>query len=82
MRKMKLTRAEQWIEDHAEEFVPVSSEQFELFKQAIERRKKDMVLNIRVNSWDMAQLKEKARKAGIKYQTFITEILHKVAQIE
>jgi predicted DNA binding CopG/RHH family protein len=80
MRKMKLTREEQWIEDHAEEFIPVSKEEFELFKQAIVRKRKDMVLNIRVNSWDIAQIKEKARKAGIKYQTFITEILHKVAQ--
>ena len=80
MRKIKLTREEQWIEDHAEEFVPASRETFELIKQAIERKKKDMVLNIRVNSWDIVQLKEKARKLGIKYQSFISEILHKVAQ--
>jgi len=80
MKKFKLTKEEQWYEDHMDEFVPVSREKFEAIKQAIERKKKDMVLNIRVNSWDIAQLKEKARKLGIKYQTFITEILHKVAQ--
>jgi len=80
MKKFKLTREEQWIEDHMEEFVPASRETFELIKQAIERKKKDMVLNIRVNSWDIVQLKEKARKLGVKYQTFITEILHQVAQ--
>jgi predicted DNA binding CopG/RHH family protein len=80
MRKMKLTREEQWIEDHAEEFVPVDRKEFELIKQAIERRKKDAILNIRVNSFDLAQLKQKAQKLGIKYQTFISEILHKVAQ--
>ncbi len=80
MRKIKLTKEEQWIEDHAEEFVPVSREKFEMIKQAIERRKKDAVLNIRVNSFDLAQLKQKAQKLGIKYQTFISEILHKVAQ--
>ncbi|HNQ50390.1 MAG TPA: antitoxin [Candidatus Omnitrophota bacterium] len=82
MRKFKLTKEEQWFEDHLEEFVPVSRKKFELIKQAIERKKKDAVLNIRVNSWDIAQLKEKARKMGVKYQTFITEILHQVAQIE
>ena len=80
MKKFKLTKEEQWIEDHAEEFVPVSREKFEMIKQAIERRKKDAVLNIRVNSYDLETIKQKARKIGIKYQTFISEILHKVAQ--
>jgi len=79
MRRMKLTKEEQWIEDHAEEFVPVSREEFELIKQAIERRKKNAVLNIRVNSYDLQYIKQKARKLGVKYQTFISEILHSVA---
>ena len=80
MRKIKLTKEERWIEDHAEEFVPVSREKFEMIKQAIERRKKDAVLNIRVNSYDLEHLKQKAQKLGIKYQTFICEILHKIAE--
>ena len=80
MKKLKLTKEEQWIEDHAEEFVPVSREKFKMIKQAIERRKKDAVLNIRVNSYDLETIKHKARKIGIKYQTFISEILHNVAQ--
>lgn len=79
MKKFKLTREEQWFEDHAEEFVPVSREKFEMIKEAIERRKKDAVLNIRVNSYDLEHIKQKAQKLGIKYQTFISEILHKVA---
>jgi predicted DNA binding CopG/RHH family protein len=80
MRKIKLTREERWIEGHAEEFVPVGREKFEMIKQAIERRKKDAVLNIRVNSYDLGHIKQKARKLGLKYQTFISEILHKVAE--
>lgn len=80
MKKFKLTKEEQWFEDHAEEFVPVSREEFEMIKQAIERRKKDAVLNIRVNSYDLEHIKHKARKIGVKYQTFISEILHKVAE--
>jgi len=80
MKKFKLTKEEQWIEDHAEEFVSVSREKFEMIKQAIEHRKKDAVLNIRVNSYDLETIKQKARKIGIKYQTFISEVLHKVAQ--
>ncbi len=80
MRKIKLTKEEQWIEDHLEEFVPASREQFELVKQAIERRKKDAVLNIRVNSYDLKAIKEKARKMGIKYQSYISEMLHRMAE--
>jgi len=80
MRKFKLTKEEQWIEDHLEEFAPAGREKFEMIKQAIERKKRDAVLNIRVNSFDLAQLKQKAQKLGIKYQSFISEILHKVAQ--
>ena len=80
MRRMKLTKEEQWIEDHAEEFVPVSREEYKKLVEALERRKKDAVLNIRVNSYDLEYIKRKAQKMGIKYQTFISEILHKVAE--
>jgi predicted DNA binding CopG/RHH family protein len=77
---MKLTKEEQWIEDHAEEFVPVSKEEYKKLVEALERRKKDAVLNIRVNHYDLETIKQKARKLGIKYQTFISEVLHKVAE--
>lgn len=80
MRKIKLTREEQWIEDHIEEFVPGSKEEYNKILEALERRKKDAVLNIRVNKYDLEHLKQKARKMGIRYQTFISEILHKVAE--
>ena len=80
MRKIKLTKEERWIEDHAEELVPASREEYNKIVEALERRKKDAVLNIRVNSYDLKSLKQKARKVGIKYQTFISEILHRVAE--
>jgi len=80
MKKIKLTKEERWLEDHAGELVPASKEKFELIRQAIERRRKDAVLNIRVNSYDLAHLKQKAQKLGVKYQTFISEVLHKVAE--
>jgi predicted DNA binding CopG/RHH family protein len=80
MRKIKLTKEEQAVEDHMEEFVPVSREEFNRIAQALETRKKDAVLNIRINQYDLESLKQKAKKLGIKYQTFISEILHKVAR--
>jgi predicted DNA binding CopG/RHH family protein len=81
MRRIKLTKEEQWFEDHADEFVPVTGPEYDAIVAALERRKKDAVLNIRINQYDLNNLKEKARKAGIKYQTFISEILHKVSQV-
>lgn len=80
MRRMKLTRQERLIEDSIEKYVPVSKQEYDEIVEALERRKKDAVLNIRVNQYDLEHLKQKARKLGIKYQTFISEILHKVAQ--
>ena len=77
--KMKLTKYEQFIEDHIDEFVPVPREEFERIKAALERRKKNAVLNIRINQGDLDGLKAKAKKMGVKYQSFISEILHRVA---
>ncbi|MDD5409441.1 MAG: hypothetical protein PHC71_05065 [Candidatus Omnitrophica bacterium] len=80
MRKIKLTKQERWIEDHLEEFVPVGKVEYNEIVEALERRKKDAVLNIRLNSYDLKTIKQKARKSGLKYQSFISEILHRVAE--
>jgi predicted DNA binding CopG/RHH family protein len=47
--------------------------------QAIARRKKDAVLNIRVNTQDLTQIKKKAARLGIPYQTYISEFIHQLA---
>ncbi len=82
MRRIKLTRQEKAMEDALlrGEYVSVNKEKFAEIKAALEARKKDAVLNIRVNNYDLETLKQKARKMGLKYQTFISEILHRVAQ--
>ena len=82
MRHSKLTRQEKAIEDGLlrGEYIDVNKSEFDAIAQSIALRKKDAVLNIRMNSQDLAAIKQKARQLGVKYQTFITEILHKVAQ--
>jgi len=82
MRKIKLTKQEKSIEDALlrGEYVSVSKEKFAEIAAALEARKKDAVLNIRVNSYDLENIKQKAQKLGVKYQTFISEVLHKVAE--
>ena len=81
MRRIKLTREERAIEDALlrGEYVPVPREEFREIVQALAHRRKDAVLNIRVNSEDLKNIKAKARRHGVKYQTFIAELLHRVA---
>ena len=82
MKRIKLTRQEKAIEDAAlrGEYIPVGKEKFDEIAKALIARRKDAVLNIRINSQDLKNIKEKAHKLGIKYQAFISEILHHIAQ--
>ncbi len=81
MRQVKLTRQEKAIENALirGEYRNVPKSEFETIAQAVAHRKKDAVLNIRVNSQDLESVKEKARKLGVKYQAFLSEIIHRVA---
>ena len=80
MRKITLTKEERAIEESLENFVPVDKQEYEQIVNAIAARKKDAVLNIRVNSHDLAHIKHKAEQLGIRYQTFISELIHRIAQ--
>ena len=79
--RIKLTPFERRIEAEIErgEWVPSSPKLQEEIREALMARRKDSVLNIRLNSMDLKLLKKKAKKLGVKYQTFIAEILHRVA---
>jgi len=80
MRKIKLTKEERMIEDSLEHFVPVDKQEYEQIINALAARKKDAVLNIKVNSLDLVNIKHKAERMGIRYQTFISEVIHRIAQ--
>ena len=81
MRRIKLGRGEEAIEQALVrgEYVNVGKSEFDAIAEEVAHRRKDAVLNIRVNSNDLKAIKEKARRHGIKYQTFISEFLHRVA---
>ncbi len=81
MTRIKLSRGEQVIENALlrGEYVDVGKAEFDRIAEAVAHRRKDAVLNIRVNSGDLKALKEKAKHRGIKYQTFISELLHRFA---
>jgi predicted DNA binding CopG/RHH family protein len=81
MKRVRLSKEEKFIEDKIEEYIPVKKSEYQAIAQAVAARRKDAVLNIRINSQDLENIKLKARKLGVKYQTFVAEILHKVAQL-
>ena len=81
LKEMKLTKYERQLEQELlrGEWVPGSKAEFDEIARAIARRKKDAVLNIRINQGDLDALKARAKRRGVKYQTFIAEVLHRVA---
>ena len=81
MVKNKLNKTEKSVEVALirGEYRPVSRAEFRSVAEAVLQRKKNTVLNIRVNSRDLVRLKQKAKKLHIPYQTFISEIIHRFA---
>ncbi len=82
MKRLKLTRQERAMEDALVrgEYKDVSKTEFEEIARALAAKRKDAVLNIRINRQDLDSLKAQARRMGVKYQTFIAEVLHRVAR--
>lgn len=76
MKRIKLSRGEEAIEQALVrgEYIDVGNSAFDAIAEAVAHRRKDAVPNIRVNHADL-----KAHRHGIKYQTFISEFLHRVA---
>jgi predicted DNA binding CopG/RHH family protein len=80
LKNIRLTKEERAIESSIEHYVPIGAKEFKEIAHAVALRKKDAVLNLRINSHDLQNIKQKAKKLGLKYQTFVSEVLHKVAE--
>ena len=76
--KIKLTREERSIEAAIErgEYRPASPEIEQRIREMLRARRKDKVLNIRINGDDLKRLKAKAKKLGVPYQSFVAELIH------
>ena len=70
MKRVKLTPQEKTIERDllAGKYIPINKRELQAISEAISRRKKDAVLNIRISSKDLGSIKQKAKKFGVKYQ--------------
>ena len=83
MRKPILTRQERAIEDDLikGEYRDIDNLEFSSIAESLAIRRKDAVLHIRINSGDLNNIKNKAHRLGVKYQTFISEVLHRLAKV-
>ncbi len=81
MRQMKLDAEEKQIMDAIvrDEYVPVGGKELHAVADAIAARKKNMTLTMRVNSQDINRIKKFSQAKGIPYQTYLSEVIHRVA---
>ncbi len=63
-----------------DEFITVTGAQLKRVADAIAARKRDMTLTIRVNRNDINRIKKMAQKHRIPYQSYISEVIHRIAQ--
>ena len=82
MKKLKLSKEEKEIENAllGGEYKPIKGKELANIEKTLKSRKKDITMTIRVNSEDIEKIKGKAKELGIKYQSYISEIIHQVAQ--
>jgi predicted DNA binding CopG/RHH family protein len=82
MKKHKLTKEEKEIENALlrGEYIPIKGKELANIEKALKLRKKDITMTIRVNSEDIKKIKNKAKNLGVKYQSYISEVIHQVAE--
>lgn len=62
----ELDEEEQQIDNEIDQYVPADKES---------RKRKNV--NIRISESDLSQIRERATREGVPYQTLITSVLHK-----
>ena len=77
MSQSKLDNFEQQIEDDAERFVPAVGDDRERVERVLANSRKSRNINIRISEHDLEQVKRRAEREGLPYQTLISSVLHK-----
>ena len=77
MKEVKLDNHEKEIEKDILKYKKVSSSKIAKIERIIQKANKKKNISLRLNSQDLDQLKLKAEKEGIPYQTLISSIIHK-----
>ena len=77
MKGNKLDDYEKEIESQGSEYISVSGRKRQKIESILERGKKTKNIHIRINEFDLDNLRKKSEEEGIPYQTLITSVLHK-----
>ena len=77
MANEKLNEYEKKIESNISKYKKVSTRKKSKIEKIIQKANEKKNISLRVNSQDLDQLKLKAGKEGIPYQTLILSIIHK-----
>jgi hypothetical protein len=77
----RLTREERKIDEALlrGEYVPAPKKEHDRIKRMIARYRQKVWLRIRIRQGTLDGLKTQAKRRGVKYQTFIAEVLHRIA---
>lgn len=73
----ELDEEEQQIENEIDQYVPVDAETESTVRHVAQESRKRKNVNIRISERDLSQLRERASREGIPYQTLIASVLHK-----
>ena len=77
MKEVKLDNYEKDIEKDILKYKKVSSSKITKIERIIQKANEKKNISLRLNTQDLDQLKLKAEKEGIPYQTLISSIIHK-----
>ena len=77
MKKTKLDKLEQGVEDTILEYKTVSAGKKKRIQNIIKKANEKKNISLRVNSQDLELLKIRAEREGIPYQTLLSSIIHK-----
>jgi predicted DNA binding CopG/RHH family protein len=77
MKTIELTKQEKKIEESINQLKPLRQEKMKQVEAIIAKARKDKAISLRIATYDLEKIKEKAEKNGVPYQTLITTVLHK-----
>ena len=77
MKKEKLNKFEQEMEDTILKYKTVSTTKKKRIKNIIKKANEKKNISLRVNSQDLDLLRVRAEHEGIPYQTLLSSIIHK-----
>ncbi len=72
-----LDEEEQQIEDEIDQYVPADAETEATVRRIAQESRKRKNVNIRISERDLSQIRERASREGVPYQTLIASVLHK-----